>query len=84
VQKPFGKHWLGMCTTPSVLKYKMFYICKVNVSRKYTKRICPDILVLVILPIWIDYFNGYARARSLGIAARIKIIGESLLVFTGL
>jgi hypothetical protein len=33
---------------------------------------------------WIDYFNGCARARSLGIAAQIKIMGESSLVFTGL
>jgi hypothetical protein len=33
---------------------------------------------------WIDYFNGYARACSLGIAAQIKIMRESLLVFTGL
>jgi hypothetical protein len=33
---------------------------------------------------WIDYFNGCTRARSLGIAAQIKIMGESLLVFTGL
>ena len=32
----------------------------------------------------LDYFNGCARARSLGIAAQIKIIGEPLLVFTGL
>jgi hypothetical protein len=32
----------------------------------------------------IDYFNGCARAHGLGIAAQIKIIGESLLVFTGL
>jgi hypothetical protein len=32
----------------------------------------------------IDYFNGYARARSLGIAAQIKIMGEPSLVFTGL
>jgi hypothetical protein len=31
----------------------------------------------------IDYFNGYARARSLGIAAQIKIMGEPSLVFTG-
>jgi hypothetical protein len=45
---------------------------------------CPDILVLVLLPIWIDYFNGYARARSLGIATRIKIKGEPSLIFTGL
>jgi hypothetical protein len=32
----------------------------------------------------LDYFNGYARARSLGIVAQIKIMGESPLVFTGL
>jgi hypothetical protein len=31
----------------------------------------------------VDYFNGCARARSLGIAAQIKIIGEPLLVFLG-
>jgi hypothetical protein len=44
----------------------------------------PDMLVLVLLPMLIDYFNGYACARSLGIAAQIKIMGEPLLVFTGL
>jgi hypothetical protein len=33
---------------------------------------------------WIDYFNGCARARSLGIVAQIKIMGEPPLVFTGL
>jgi hypothetical protein len=33
---------------------------------------------------WIDYFNGCARARSLGIAAQIKIMEEPPLVFTGL
>jgi hypothetical protein len=33
---------------------------------------------------WIDYFNGCACARSLGIATQIKIMGEPLLVFTGL
>jgi hypothetical protein len=31
-----------------------------------------------------DYSNGCARARSFGIAAKIKIMGESLLVFAGL
>jgi hypothetical protein len=31
----------------------------------------------------IDYFNGCARARSLGIAAQIKIMGEPSLVFSG-
>jgi hypothetical protein len=44
----------------------------------------PNILVLVLLPMWIDYFNGCARARSLGIATQIKIMGEPSLVFTGL
>jgi hypothetical protein len=39
--------------------------------------------VLVLLPIFIDYFNGCTRARSLNIAAQIKIMGEPLLVFTG-
>jgi hypothetical protein len=29
----------------------------------------------------IHYFNGYARARSLGIVAQIKIMEESSLVF---
>jgi hypothetical protein len=33
---------------------------------------------------WIDYFNGCARARSLGIVAQIKIMGEPSLIFTGL
>jgi hypothetical protein len=32
----------------------------------------------------IDYFNGCAHARSLGIAAQIKIMGEPSLIFTGL
>jgi hypothetical protein len=32
----------------------------------------------------IDYFNRRARARSLGIAAQIKIMGEPSLVFSGL
>jgi hypothetical protein len=37
-------------------------------------------LVLVLLPMLIDYFNGCARARSLGIAAQIKIMRETSLV----
>jgi hypothetical protein len=41
-------------------------------------------LVLVLLPMLIDYFNSCARACSLSIAAQIKIIGGPLLVFTGL
>jgi hypothetical protein len=38
--------------------------------------------VLVLLPMLIDYFNIYACARSFGIAAQIKIMGEPSLVFT--
>jgi hypothetical protein len=45
---------------------------------------CPDILVLVLLPMLIDYFNSCVRASSLGIVAQIKIMGEPSLVFTGL
>jgi hypothetical protein len=43
----------------------------------------PGILVLVPLPMVIDYFNGCTRAHSLGIAAQIKIMEESSLVFLG-
>jgi hypothetical protein len=42
----------------------------------------PGILVLVLLPMVIDYFNGCTRARSLGIAAQIKIMGEPSVVFS--
>jgi hypothetical protein len=45
---------------------------------------CRDMLVLVLLPMLIGYFNGYVRAYSLGITAQIKIMGEPSLVFTGL
>jgi hypothetical protein len=44
----------------------------------------PEILVLVLLPILDDYSNGCARARSLGTTAKIKIMREPSLVFTGL
>jgi hypothetical protein len=44
----------------------------------------PSILVWVLLPMVIDYFNGCMRACSLGIAAQIKIMGEPLLIFSGL
>jgi hypothetical protein len=44
----------------------------------------PGILVLVLLSMVIDYFNGYARVHGLGIAAQIKIMGEPSLVFSGL
>jgi hypothetical protein len=42
----------------------------------------PGILVLVLLPMVTGYFNGFTCARSLGIAAQIKIMGEPSLVFT--
>jgi hypothetical protein len=41
-------------------------------------------LVLVLLPILIDYFNGCVRAHSFSTAAQIKIMGEPSLVYTGL
>jgi hypothetical protein len=41
----------------------------------------PDILVLVFLPMVIDYFNDCACAPRLGIASRIKIMGEPSLIF---
>jgi hypothetical protein len=41
-------------------------------------------LMLVLLPMLIDYFNGCACARSFGTAAQIKIMREPSLVFTGL
>jgi hypothetical protein len=44
----------------------------------------PGILVLVLLPLLYDYSNGGARARNLGTAAKIKILGEPSLVFIGL
>jgi hypothetical protein len=38
-------------------------------------------LVLALLPMVTGYFNGCTRARSLGIAAQIKIMREPSLVF---
>jgi hypothetical protein len=51
---------------------------------KAVRFLFPGILVLVLLPMWYDYFNSCVRARSLGTAALIKKKGEPLLVFTGL
>jgi hypothetical protein len=51
---------------------------------QYVRLLFPDILELVLLPMVIDYFNGCTRARSLDIAAQIKIMGEPSLVFLGL
>jgi hypothetical protein len=36
----------------------------------------PGILVLVLLPMVIDYFNGCMRARSLGTPTQIESMGE--------
>jgi hypothetical protein len=46
--------------------------------------VSPGISVVVLLPMLDDYSNGCACARSLDTAAKIKIMGESSLVFTGL
>jgi hypothetical protein len=43
----------------------------------------PIILVWVLLPMVIDYFNDCTRARSLSIAPQIKIMREPSLVFSG-
>jgi hypothetical protein len=39
--------------------------------------------VLALLPMMTDYFNGCARARSLGIVAQITIMREPSLIFLG-
>jgi hypothetical protein len=44
----------------------------------------PGILVVVLSPTLVDYFNSCVRARSLGIAAQIKNMGALLLVFAGI
>jgi hypothetical protein len=49
---------------------------------QFIRLFCPIILVLVLLTMLIDYFNGCAYARSLSIAAQ-KIMGESSVVFRG-
>jgi hypothetical protein len=43
---------------------------------KASRLLFPEILVLALLPMLLDYFNGCARARNLSIAAEIKIMGE--------
>jgi hypothetical protein len=40
----------------------------------------PEILVVVLLPMLDDYSNGYTHTRSLGTAAKIKIMREPSLV----
>jgi hypothetical protein len=47
---------------------------------KVVQLFCPVILVLVLLPMLIDYFNGCTCVRDLGIADQIKIMEEP--VFT--
>jgi hypothetical protein len=43
-----------------------------------------SILVLLLVPMVIVYFNSYVRAHILGIMAQIKIMGEPSLVLSGL
>jgi hypothetical protein len=50
-------------------------------STKLFSYFAPVILVLVLLPMLIDYFNCCMCARSLGSAAQ-KIMGEPSLIFT--
>jgi hypothetical protein len=42
----------------------------------------PDILMFVLLPMVIDYFNGCTRTRSLDIAVQINIMREPSLKFS--
>jgi hypothetical protein len=51
---------------------------------KAVRLLFSGILVWVLLPMVIDYINSCVRARSLGIVAQIKIMGEPLLVYSGL
>jgi hypothetical protein len=46
--------------------------------------IFPKILVFVFLSIFVDYLNCYTCVRSLGTAAKIKIMREPSLIFTDL
>jgi hypothetical protein len=55
-----------------------------NDVNQTVRSLFPGILVLVLSPMWIDYFNDCVRARSLDIAAQIKNMGAPLLVFAGI
>jgi hypothetical protein len=44
----------------------------------------PEIFVMVLSPMLVDYFNGCVRACRLGIAAQIKNMGAPLLEFTSI
>jgi hypothetical protein len=43
-----------------------------------------EILVLVLLPMLVDYFNGCVCSHSLGIVAQIKNMGAPPLVFASI
>jgi hypothetical protein len=43
-----------------------------------------SLLALLLVPMVIDYFNGYARAHILAIVVQIKIMREPSLVLSGL
>jgi hypothetical protein len=44
----------------------------------------PEILVLVLLPMLIDYSTSCTRARSLGTVTKIKMMREPSLIFIDL
>jgi hypothetical protein len=58
------------------------YNCLPNNIDKVVRLLVPKILVLVLLPMLVDYFNSCTRACSLRIAGQIKIMGEPSLIFT--
>jgi hypothetical protein len=51
------------------------YSLIVSNDDKVARLLLPGIIVLVLLPMVIDYHNGCVRARSLDIAAQINIMG---------
>jgi hypothetical protein len=49
------------------------YLWLTNDVDKVVQLLFPGILMWVLLPIVTDYLIGYARARSLGIALKLKL-----------
>jgi hypothetical protein len=60
------------------------YSWLVSNKDKDVRLLFSSILVLILLPMVIDYFNDCTHVYSLGIAAQINIMGELSLVFIGL
>jgi hypothetical protein len=69
----------GFCPDCYVLDNGDSYYRLFNNVDKADRLLFPSTLVLVLLLMLIDYFNGCARTHSLGIAAQIKIMGEPSL-----